>query len=136
MATLPSVPIGLPNFELATAARSVEGRYLDAYREANLYTGLGAVVKKASLICGGLVAFFSVIYMLSHMASPGMFGPDVVGIGLGFFAFVVGVIAGGIGWICGTLISSQGQVLKATLDTAVYASPFIEHEVRARIMSL
>jgi hypothetical protein len=123
--------------QYATEARSVEGRYLDAYREANFHTGLGATIKRASLVIGGIVAFISLVYMLSHMGpQAGMFGPDVIGEGLGFFGIVIGTVAGGIGWIFGTLIASQGQLLKATLDSAVYASPFIEDKVRARIMAL
>ena len=42
----------------------------------------------------------------------------------------------GIGWIFGALISSQGQLLKATLDSAVNTSPFLDDSERARMMSL
>jgi len=49
---------------------------------------------------------------------------------------VVGPIVGFVGWAIGVLISAQGQIVKATLDTAVDSSPFLSNEERAKIMSL
>lgn len=49
---------------------------------------------------------------------------------------IIGVIVAGAGFILGTLMSAQGQVLKATLDTAVYSCPFLVNEQRAEIMHL
>jgi hypothetical protein len=124
MATSPAPPVETPKLQYPAEARSVEGRYLDGYREANLYTGLGATVKKASLVVGGAIAVL-VLFDMRELWAP-----------LGLFGFVAGAVLGGIGWIIGTLISSQGQLLKATLDAAVHTSPFIDDKVRARIMSL
>jgi hypothetical protein len=59
---------------------------------------------------------------------------------LGGFSLVIGlvlaVIVGGGGFILGTLLAAQGQVLKATLDTAVNSSPFLSNDQRVEIMSL
>ncbi len=38
--------------------------------------------------------------------------------------------------VLGVLVSAQGQILKAALDVAVQASPFLEKEEIARIISL
>lgn len=49
---------------------------------------------------------------------------------------IVGAAAAGLApFIGGILISAQGQVLKATLDTAVNTSPFLENEERLALLS-
>lgn len=50
----------------------------------------------------------------------------------GFFAFITGFIF----YFVGVIVSSQGQVLQATLDNTVGNSPFLEDEQKAAIMSL
>jgi len=42
----------------------------------------------------------------------------------------------GFCWLGGRRLSAQGQIVKATLDTAVNSSPFLSNEERAKIMSL
>ena len=58
----------------------------------------------------------------------------------GMIVAIMGVAAGGtiatVLFLLGTLASAQGQILKATLDTAVNSSQFLSDQDRARIMSL
>jgi len=111
-------------------------RYVDAYRTAKFQTGVGATIKKASLVVGGIIDGLCLINILSNLGSQSMFGPNLFGAALGLFGLIVATAGGAIGWILGTLISAQGQLLKATLDGAVNTSPFLEDRERARIMSL
>ena len=39
-------------------------------------------------------------------------------------------------YVLGILVAAQGEILKATLDTAVTNSPFLKSEEMARVMSL
>lgn len=100
-------------------------RYTDAYRVAKAIIGLGNTVK--------LVAFLAaaVIFLASLRVESSFFGGASIVFGL-FLALIIG----GGGFILGTLLSAQGQVLKATVDTAVNSSPFLQNEQRAQIMSL
>jgi hypothetical protein len=51
-----------------------------------------------------------------------------------------GLLAAGLWFalffILGSLVSAQGQILKATLDGAVNTSPFLTDEQRAQMMRL
>ncbi|MFZ0310810.1 MAG: hypothetical protein WAL89_21750 [Candidatus Sulfotelmatobacter sp.] len=140
MTTLPSTPVQLtPNPQQVPQRSSISGRYADAYFKANLQNGLGTTIKTLSLVIGGLIAGFALLYALSQLVpQQGMFGATAnpIGAALGFFAAIVGAAMAGIGWIFGALISSQGQLLKATLDSAVNTSPFLDDSERARMMSL
>ena len=39
-------------------------------------------------------------------------------------------------FVLGVLVSAQGQILRATLDSAVNSSPFLTNDQRASIMKL
>jgi hypothetical protein len=100
-------------------------RYTDAYRVARVVVGIGEAVKIISLVIGGILLLI------------GVAGSESA---LGGFSLLVGVvlavIVGGGGFALGTLLAAHGQVLKATLDTAVNTSPFLTNQQRAEIMSL
>lgn len=128
MTTLPTVPVQMASSSQQSAQRiSMEGRYSDAYLKANFQTTLGGTIKSASLKIGGIITGLALLYALTN---------NTFGAAFGFLIAILGAAMAGIGWIFGTLISSQGQLLKATLDSAVNTSPFLDDTVRARIMSL
>lgn len=105
-------------------ASSVVKRYRDAYLVARATNGYGSLIKFVGVALA--VLFCIVGFLLSNR--------------LGEFAIVVGAILGiavGAGfYLSGILVSSQGQILKATLDNAVNSSPFLSDEHRASMMSL
>lgn len=51
-------------------------------------------------------------------------------------AIVLGGLVGLLLYVVGVIVAAQGQMLKATLDSAVNSSPFLTHEHKAEIMSL
>jgi hypothetical protein len=104
---------------------SLSTRYSDAYARANAQTRMGASIKTASFVVGGLVVAVGVVGALAS----GEFGAVVLGI-LG------GALVGVIGYGLGSMIVANGQILKATLDTAVNTSPMLNNDDRAGIMSL
>ena len=93
-------------------------RYQNAYRVAATACRLGTVAKGFGVIAGALVWLGGVQISLGAVAA-----------GLTFL-----VIA--LFWIIGTLVSAVGENLKASLDTAVYSSTFLNNAQRAKIMSL
>jgi zinc-ribbon domain len=98
-------------------------RYQDAYRIAKTIVGFGSLIKFVALV-GGLIAFS--IGLRAVGSAPSGF------IGASLFAFFV---AGSI-YVIAVVVSARGQLLQATLDTAVNTSPFLRESDRAEIMSL
>ena len=60
--------------------------------------------------------------------------------GASFVVLIVVVLYGGIVflvfYVVGVIVSAQGQILKAGLDTSVHTSPFVSNDDKAKIMSL
>jgi len=108
-------------------AKSVMRRYRDAYWSARFTVIVGQLVKLLGVLLGiGIGALMSQLFNSnSAPQSPS----DEISIASGFVVFV-------FFFIIGIIICAQGQKLKAQLDSAVYASPFITDEQRANVMSL
>jgi len=83
-------------------------RYHDLYRIARLQVTTGNIVKVIGI---------------------------VVGIG-SLLIFIPGILAGGIVYLLGILISAQGQMLLVHADSAVHSSPFMTDDEKAKVMSL
>ena len=110
-------------------------RYQDAYRVARAINGFGIICKAI----GCILAFVIVIagFSIASNVSSSGFGASqqntstiitttLIFAGLTAFA----------GWVVGVIIAAHGQTLKATLDTAVYASPFLSMPQKASAMSI
>lgn len=117
----------VPSGDLANRAAN---RYIDAYRVARFIVGLGTFIKVFGAIVG--VVVFLIGLLGASNSSFGR-GPNE---GVMVVAFVVGVGVWFIFFIAGVIVSAQGQQLKASLDSAVYSSPFLDFEGKARAMSL
>jgi len=103
---------------------SVLSRYNDAYVAARVIVTVGGVVKA----CGIIIAFVLVIFA---------FASSKRGIGAGTFIWLIGAVVSWLSfYIWGVIISAQGQLLKASLDSAVNTSPFMNSEEKAHVMSL
>ena|SRR6185295_6506596 len=108
--------------------KKVKGRYRDGYRVGKAIVGIGGAIKGF----GGLLALVIVVgALIASSQVGGDTGLAIMIVAIGFAAF-----AGLLLFVLGTLIAAEGQILKATLDTAVNSSPFITDLDRAEIMSL
>lgn len=96
-------------------------RYLDAYRVASGVVWIGDVVKGLGFVIGAVL----VVGAVTQFEGGARFGGIVFGI-LVALAF----------WVGGVFTSAHGQLLRATLDTAVHSSPFLTDRERALAMSL
>lgn len=106
-------------------------RYRDGYLHARAIDGFGAAVKVIALLVGGLLV---VVGMYACGGSSNSFG----GIGEigGIAIMLIGLLAGGMGYILGVLVQSAGQSMKAHFDSAVNTSHFLNDDQRAEVMSL
>ena len=100
-------------------------RYSNAYRVAKAITTMAEAVKIIAIVAG------VILFLLGMSGASSMMGVASLILGV-----IAAVIVGGGGFILSVLISAQGQVLKATLDTAVNTCPFLQNEQRAEIMHL
>ena len=112
----------------SSASRPALLRYTDAYRLADSTVSFGAIVKFFAFVFGIGVTCLAGFFF--HM----MFGAQMDSLALGYI--FLGAIFGFPVFILGTLVSAQGQTLKATLDTAVCSSPFLSKEEMGSVMSL
>ena len=99
--------------------QEVQRRYIDGYRVANHVNGFGQSIKSGGMVLG-LIVWAGATQLLGS-------GPG---------GFVFGLIVAAIVFVIGVIVSAHGQLLKATLDTAVHSSPFLTNDVRATVMSL
>jgi hypothetical protein len=104
-------------------------RYRDAYIVARVTNGFGAIIKTIGIIAGGLLALIG--FMAASKGGPN----DPMSV-LGIVGIVVAILIGGLFYILGILVAAHGQILKASLDTAVNSSPFLTNDNKAMIMSL
>ena len=100
-------------------ASVTQRRYVDAYRVANTINWFGQAIKVGGCILG----IFIFAGASEAVNSPG--GGLVIGILVGAVFFVIGIV-----------VAAQGQLVRATLDTAVHSSPFLTDDLRATVMSL
>lgn len=108
---------------------SLTKRYIDAYLVARAVTGFGSMIKVMGIVIAILLVLIG--FVVASQSGP----RDPISY-LGIMGIVVGVISGALFYIIGVLVSAQGQILKASLDSAVNSSPFLTNEHRAKIMSL
>jgi hypothetical protein len=104
-------------------------RYNDAYLVARVTNGFGGIIKGFGVVIAVLLGLVGVVFVISGRAGDATFA-------MGVLTIVSGIIVGTLFYIIGILVSAQGQILKASLDSAVNNSPFLTNEHRARIMSL
>ena len=108
------------------AVNTVLTRYADAYQVAAGQVGLGDILKKVGIGIGIVLA------LVALSAAADRFG----GGSIAFFGLLGAGAVGGVVWSWGNSLAAQGQVLRATLDTAVSTSPFLTVPEKAQAMGL
>ena len=98
-------------------------RYTDAYLVARTITAVGATVKVIAFVIAGGIALIGFIA-----------GSQSTQYAIG--GIILGAIVATPIYVLGILVAAQGQILKATLDTAVNSSPLLTKDEMRQIMSL
>jgi hypothetical protein len=103
-------------------------RYSDAYGMGRTLVTVGSVVKVVGIV------FALIIIGGGLLLSPQ--APSNNGVGVAMFALLIGAFVGVTLYVLGTFVAAQGQLLWATLDTAVNTSPLIDEDTKLAIMAL
>ena len=109
-----------------SAPTSTAIRYRDAYLVAKVTSGIGTTVKAIGVILGVLIVLGGIIASSQNGGGVQYF----------FAGLLLGVVVAVPIFVLGVLVAAQGQVLKATLDTAVHSSPFLTKEEMARVIGI
>ena len=104
-------------------------RYKDAYLVARALDGYGTLVKVLGFVGAAMLFLYGVSWLNNGRLGDANFA-------FGLVCIVAGLFIAALFYFAGVLVSAQGQILRATLDSAVNGSPFLRNEDRARIMSL
>ncbi len=102
---------------------SLQQRYTDAYLVARAVDGTGQTVKFAGYVVAALLTLIGLV-------GANRFGAVGVFVGL-----LLGVLTALPFYALGVLVSAQGQILKATLDTAVNSSPLLSQDQVRNILT-
>lgn len=95
---------------------SLHKRYSDAYLVAQTVNGTGQTVKFVGFL-------FAVLVILA-----GLVAASRIGAAAGFAGLLLGIMSALPFYALGVLVSAQGQILKAALDTAVNTSPILSED--------
>lgn len=110
---------------VATSTSRVVNRYRDAFRVASAIVGVGSLIK----VVGGILSV--VIAVGSLKAANGGLGTTALVLGMALAA-----LSGGLMWVGGVIVGAMGEMLRASLDSAVYHSPFMSAHERLDAMGL
>lgn len=127
VADQPTQPINIQPVSRQVSA--ITTRYNDGYLVAVTTNGIGEIIKGIGVVLAVLSILTGLALALNGRAGDATFA-------LGLALMISGAVSGLWFYIAGILVSAQGQLLKASLDSAVNSSPFLTNEHRAQIMSL
>ena len=97
------------------------------------------IVAKAVVALGGTTKGAAILLAVLGLLVVGIAVRDVQGstsIVLGAAGVVLAAFFVGVLYLLGIMVSAEGQILQASLDTAVSSSPFLTNDERAEAMSL
>jgi len=125
----PASPAGAPQGTFDPGGKALI-RYRDGYRVARFTNAFGTTIKIIGAVLGLVVAAGGVVVTREIFSSS---EPVTI---FTVLALVSGIIVFGVCFVLGVIVSALGQQLKATLDSAVNTSPFLDVPAKARVMSL
>jgi hypothetical protein len=110
-------------------AKQLISRYRDAYLVAKVTIGLGGSIKAL----GWLIALIT-LFVVVGIGSEGLRGYN--GGAFWFLGVFIGAIQVTVFYFFGILVAAVGQILRASLDTAVNTTPLLTEGQKAMAMSL
>ena len=106
---------------------SLSTRYREAYIHARALNGIGIAIRVVGLILGAAILLLAVQIALHNKPAVSLFTVITGAIGVAVFL---------VAYVASVLVSSQAQIVKASLDCAVNSSPLLTDEQKAEVMSL
>lgn len=120
--------------EMSGRVWEMMGRYRDSYLLARVAVALGSTIKVVGIVLAGVIlvaAFFFGTLIADDVKN----GGRVILVSI-FIGIIISTIVGFVFYVAGVIVSASGQNLKATLDSAVNTSPFMDDQEKAQMMSL
>lgn len=114
-------------------------RYSDAYAFARTTVDVGTAIKYIALVGGSLLMFAAIASTtISSFLMPRELGDMrfVAALAIGGAGVAAAAVATGVCFLAGMLTAVQGQILTATLDTAVSSSRLLTDEDCTRILTM
>jgi len=123
-----STPTAMP---LEGVAEKAMTRYRDAYLVANSITTQGEILKRLGVIFAVSILVVTCIASYKPISNSQISGyvSAIVGV-------IVAIAVGTAFYELGVLVCAYGQMIKASLDTAVNGSPFMSDNQKAQVMVL
>lgn len=124
----------------ARSAIALKTRYVDAYKIARTIIKLGSAIKLIGMILAGLIALGAIVSGFATAKSQGIVGAfgAPTGASVSAAAIALGVLTavviGLLFFIFGTFVSAQGEILLASLDSAVNSSPLLDNATKVHVL--
>ena len=110
------------SYGTAPTPSSAIKRYRDAYLVASAAIAFAAVIKMLGWVVA-IITWIAGFILASQQREPQM--------GFMVAALISGVVQLIVFYFFGVLVAAAGQILRATLDTAVHSSPFLDDQQKA-----
>jgi hypothetical protein len=113
-------------------ANKLSQRYSDGYLASDVLVRLGGIVKVIGYVLGGLAVVGGFIAFIVASSQ------NEAGSGIGIFLLILlyGAIIVFGHFVIGSIVAAFGQLIRATLDSAVNSAPFLTDDERASILSI
>lgn len=126
--------------EMWATTQAMMTRYKDGYRFAKFIIVIGyitgCVAVGVAILIAGIAFFGSVTTYATMQKLSGTEAAASAAWGVLISGFLGACLIGAIFFIIAIIVRAQGQMVQATLDTAINSSPFLTDEQRAEVMSL
>lgn len=99
---------------------SISNRYKDAYAVANSIVSNGEGIKTLGMVLGFIIGIAGLVIFFKYSPIYGVL-PIIVAVGLWAILNAIGL-----------MVAAQGQILLATLDTAVNTSHLVDNTLKAK----
>jgi hypothetical protein len=130
-APIPITAAAAPRLEIIDSQKASE-RYEDAYQHARSIEQAGNIIRAGGWLLG--IVIFCGAILAAHTAAT-VETPAADWLAPGSLA-IGAVITVFFSWLIGILVSARGELLQASVDSAVNSSPFLSNAQRAMAMSL
>jgi uncharacterized membrane protein YjgN (DUF898 family) len=108
-------------------------RYKDAYFVSRLTSFIGWLLQFGAVVLA-IIIIAAGVFAASKMSDPNGGSPQIA-TAIIAAAFMWGIIFGALFYILGVLVAAQGQLILATLDTAVSCTPLLADDQKFAIIS-
>lgn len=128
----PAAPAGQAGSLRVRRAGKLAHRYKTSYELASLLVKLGHAVRIIGFVLGGIAVICGLIAAIAQATD----NEAAAGLGIFLMVLLYTAVIVFLMFIYGTVVAGIGQLIEAVSDGAVFNSPFLDDDERAKILSL